>query len=210
MASARQDIIVAAERLFAERGLQGVSMREVVAAAGQRNNSAIQYHFGGRDGLMRAVFVYRMRDINKARWTLLDKCDADGLGHDVRALVRAYVEPLAQFLISAREGHYYAQFLVGTIPFTDFTDPDLREVTDAVVEVARRLTRCLTQLPPEASTVRVTMMFTMLPGALAIHEQRQLADLPQLHASFDALVADLIDIGVGALQAEHTTTDGAL
>ena len=201
-------MLVAAERLFAERGLHGVSMREVVAAAGQRNNSAIQYHFGGRDGLVRAVFAHRMRDINTARWALLDQLEAEGLGHDVRALVRAYVEPLAEFVASAREGHYYAQFLAGAIPFTDFTDPELRKVTDAVVEVTHRLTRCLTQLPSEAAAVRVSMVFTMLPGALAVHEQRQLAGLPRLHPSFGTLVDDLIDIGVGALQAEHTTNNG--
>ena len=34
------------------------------------------------------------------------------------------------------------------------------------MEVAQRLAACLPQLPPEGATVRVTMMFTMLPGAL--------------------------------------------
>lgn len=203
MTSARLDIVVAAERLFAERGLHGVSMREVVAAADQRNNSAIQYHFGGREGLVRAVFAYRMRDINAARWTLLGTLDADGLGHDVRSLVRAYVEPLADFLASAPDGRYYAQFLASALPFTDFTDPDLRDVTDAVAEVARRLIAALAHLPPEVATVRVTMMFTMLPSALVVHEQRQLAGLPQLHNTFGALATDLVDLGVGALQAEH-------
>lgn len=205
MTTARQDMVIAAERLFAERGLHGVSMREVVAAADQRNNSAIQYHFGGRDGLVRAVFAYRMRDINAARWTLLGRLDADGLGHDVRSLMRAYVEPLVAFLDSAQDGRYYAQFLASAVPFTDFTDPELSEVTDAVAEVALRLIAALTHLPPDTATVRVAMMFTMMPSSLAVHEQRQLAGLPQLHAGFAELATDLVDIGAGALLAAHTS-----
>ena len=51
MASARELIIVAAERLIAERGVD-VPLRDIAAAAGQRNNSAVQYHFGSRDGLI--------------------------------------------------------------------------------------------------------------------------------------------------------------
>ena len=46
-----QRMIVVAERLFAERGIEAVSLREVGAACGLRNNSAAQYHFGSRTGL---------------------------------------------------------------------------------------------------------------------------------------------------------------
>ena len=51
----REQLIAAAETLFAERGIEGVSLREINAAAGQRNASSIQYHFGNRDGLLAAV-----------------------------------------------------------------------------------------------------------------------------------------------------------
>ena len=55
--AARQAIVEAAERLFAERGIEAVSLRDVSAAAGQRNHSAAQYHFGDRAQLV--VFAYR-------------------------------------------------------------------------------------------------------------------------------------------------------
>ena len=45
----RERIIVAAERLIAERGID-VPLRDIAVAADQRNNSAVQYHFGSRDG----------------------------------------------------------------------------------------------------------------------------------------------------------------
>ena len=57
-ASAKEQIILAAERLFAERG-PDVSMREISAAAGSRNHTAVQYHFGSKEQLIRAIFEYR-------------------------------------------------------------------------------------------------------------------------------------------------------
>ena len=64
---AREAMIRAAERLFSERGIEAVSLREVGAVAGQRNNSAAQYHFGTREGLVDAVepvFGARLLGVN--------------------------------------------------------------------------------------------------------------------------------------------------
>jgi AcrR family transcriptional regulator len=52
-------MILAAEQPFAENGVDGVSLREIAVAAGQRNNSAAQYHFGTKQGLVEAVFDYQ-------------------------------------------------------------------------------------------------------------------------------------------------------
>jgi len=53
-------LILAAELLFARDGIEGASLREIAAQAGQRNHHAVQYHFGSRDTLVQAVFDYRM------------------------------------------------------------------------------------------------------------------------------------------------------
>ena len=50
----RRAILVAAERMFADYGLHGASLRQISEAAGQKNTSAIQYHFGNRDRLVEA------------------------------------------------------------------------------------------------------------------------------------------------------------
>ncbi|NDZ80673.1 helix-turn-helix transcriptional regulator [Streptomyces sp. SID10853] len=51
--------IDAAERLFAERGIDAVSLRTVGAEAGQRNTSAAQDHFGSRQALLDAITAAR-------------------------------------------------------------------------------------------------------------------------------------------------------
>ena len=48
----RQRILKAAERLFADRGYEETSIRAIVAKA-RVNQAAINYHFGGKDGLYR-------------------------------------------------------------------------------------------------------------------------------------------------------------
>ena len=48
----RTRLLDSAERLFAERGVDGPSLRDINTAAGQRNASGVQYHFGGRAGLL--------------------------------------------------------------------------------------------------------------------------------------------------------------
>ncbi len=50
----RERILKAAERLFAERGYDGTSVRAIVAKA-RVNQAAINYHFAGKEGLYREV-----------------------------------------------------------------------------------------------------------------------------------------------------------
>ena len=60
----RTAILITAERMFAIYGLHGASLRQISEEAGQKNTSAIQYHFGSRDKLIEAVFAMRMTRIN--------------------------------------------------------------------------------------------------------------------------------------------------
>ena len=61
----RDKLVSAAERLFAARGADNVSLREINRAAGQKNVAALHYHFGSRRGLMVAIFERRMTGINR-------------------------------------------------------------------------------------------------------------------------------------------------
>lgn len=107
-ADTREQIISAAEKLFAERGIDAVSLREINRAAGQRNSSALQYHFGDRNGLLRAVIAKHRADTDPRRHALLDQYEAGG-GSDVRALAAALVLPLAAKLADPDGGRAYLQ-----------------------------------------------------------------------------------------------------
>jgi AcrR family transcriptional regulator len=95
--STRELIIQAAEKLFAEHGIEGVSLREINRTAGQLNTGAVQYHFGDRDGLVRAILDKHAADLEPRRHALLDQYEAAGMD-DMRAMAAAYVFPLASKL----------------------------------------------------------------------------------------------------------------
>ncbi|WP_430330795.1 TetR/AcrR family transcriptional regulator [Rhodococcus sp. ACT016] len=199
--NAKTAMIEAAERMFAERGIDGVSMRDVAAAAGQKNNSAVQYHFGGRDGLVLEVFRRRMSEINRSRAAFLAKLDEEGRGHDVRGLVEAVVVPLADYLRTSGTDSYYAQFIARVSPSVDILNPDLSEVTEASREVSGRLMRALDHLPRRVAVIRVDLMLNMAVSALAVFEQRRNSGNPVVDTDFDETVRHLVDMSVGALAA---------
>jgi AcrR family transcriptional regulator len=103
-------LIRAAEQLFAERGSDAVSLRDIVAAAGATNASAVQYHFGDRKGLVRAILAKHEVDIERRRHELLDEYEARGEA-DIRALAAALVHPLAAELSNDDGGLGYLQLV---------------------------------------------------------------------------------------------------
>ena len=106
----RERLIEAAETLFAERGLDAVSLREINAASGSRNTSALQYHFGDRAGVIAAVLAKHEPEVEARRHALLDQYEADGR-HDLRLLAAALVRPSASKLSDPDGGAGYLQLM---------------------------------------------------------------------------------------------------
>jgi AcrR family transcriptional regulator len=97
-------LLDAAERLIAERGFE-VPLRDIAQAAGQRNNSAVNYHFRTRQDLLDAVVARRLLPMERERERMLGELHADEAG-DVHALMRILVLPLLRL-----EATHYARFL---------------------------------------------------------------------------------------------------
>jgi AcrR family transcriptional regulator len=97
-------LLDAAERLIAERGFE-VPLRDIARAAGQRNNSAVNYHFRSRQELLDAVVARRLLPMERERERMLDELGEHDAG-DVHALMRILVLPLLQL-----ESTHYARFL---------------------------------------------------------------------------------------------------
>lgn len=198
MASARERIIVAAERLIAEHGVD-VPLRDIAAAAGQRNNSAVQYHFGSRDGLIDAVASYRIADLEQHRLLLLAESEAQ----DVRSLVSALVVPMLTVPYEHGATHY-ARFLeqVRTHPALA-ADTNLDRAGRAAVRlIIVRLDRALQDLPAAVRRRRLRVLPTVLFALLADRERA--LDDPQRDDQDSA--AELVDLIVGLLTAPVSTT----
>lgn len=108
--SVKEKMILVGEMLFAKNGINGASMREIASKAGQRNHYAAQYHFGSREGLILAIFEYRMRQMEPARERMLREAEAKGLLMDARTLLDILMLPQLDLEDSAGN-HSYASFL---------------------------------------------------------------------------------------------------
>ena len=74
-ADTREKILDAAELLFIERGFAATSLRAIASRAGV-NLAATHYHFGSKEGLLRATVDRRMEPLNEERVRLLEEAEA--------------------------------------------------------------------------------------------------------------------------------------
>ena len=198
--STRELLLDTAERLFAQQGINGASMREIALAANQRNNGVTQYHFGDKAGLVRAVFERRAATVNARRLELL----ADvGKEHDAAVvdLVRVYVVPLGE---EVQKGNWYVPFL-SRLQAEGRRDEMLRPVPDEVntgfERVRRELRRVhLASLPPELFRNRLQLAVNFAIDALA-DQQARLAAAETRVLPIESFVDDLIAAIGGLLLA---------
>jgi AcrR family transcriptional regulator len=87
-------ILDVAEELFAERGLDRVSIRDITDAA-KANLAAVNYHFGGKEDLIAAVFQRRVWPVNQARLAALDELEkkSGSKPAKVEQIVGAFIRP---------------------------------------------------------------------------------------------------------------------
>jgi len=90
-------LLRAAEHHMAWHGIEGADLKAIQIDAGQRNKSAVNYHFGGRDGLVEAIGIWHRGPIDARRSELLDRLEAAGTT-DVADLAGAMVEPISECL----------------------------------------------------------------------------------------------------------------
>jgi len=110
---AREKLVEAARGLFAERGIEGASLREITRAAGQSNTSALQYHFGTRESLLDAVLETHQSEVDARRASLLEEFERKE-EPELRELASVLVRPSAAML-QVDGGKAYLQIMAELI-----------------------------------------------------------------------------------------------
>lgn len=194
----RLRLIRAAEQLFAERGIERVSLAEINLAAGQRNKTAAHYHFGDKSGLLRAVLDKHIPGLVRARDARLAALTASG-AWTVPGVVRALLDPLAgkltdadggcEFIrISAQLASQYSQAIDGghVDLFPAGLFEPLRKARDAF----------LTHVPPPIAAQRVSLAIGMILHSLAEHSRE-----PRTPATTELFLSNLQDCLVAVCKA---------
>lgn len=183
-----------AERLFAERGVWAVTNREITEAAGQKNVSALNYHFGSRSGLLAAVLARRGHELEAARAEMLAELPGGATTRDlVHVLVTVYAGALGssagldyvRIVDQLRSG--LADWRTG--PASD--DVHLQETLSAL--------EARPDAPPEIRSQRLVAMMMLMVGMTAARAQA-IADGLDLDMAHERFVASLTDILVAVLE----------
>jgi AcrR family transcriptional regulator len=194
-------LMTAAEGLFAEYGIEAVSARQIALAAGQRNQSAIRYHFGSKDDLIVALHAQRIGEINERRAQMFE---APGVAGDMRALIGAIATPLAERVERDASGSAYVRFLAHL--FSDRQRRDLLIEHGESAALLRRIYAALRGLPgaiPEPLfSERLRLMVGGIIHALADRERlRTKGGAGPFVLAQDAFLNNLIDASIGILTA---------
>lgn len=168
---ARQALLDAAEELFATHGIDSVSNRRIAEVAGQSNHSAVTYHFGGRDELLRALIERYSEPVGRSRAELVDRLPPGaGLTECLQCLILPVTDHIASLPTPTWRARFQRQ--LATTPSTAAMLAD-RARADAVSDVLiARIDASLASIPPSVQEGRERIVARMITDICAEYEAR--------------------------------------
>lgn len=198
----RRALLEHGARLFARHGVAEVSARQLHEAVGARNESALQYHFGDKQGLVREILEHHLEAVETRRAALVAAIVADGREGDLRALVHALAAPLAADL-ETELGRAHLR-LVARVNHPSLAYLPAFRLTEAPAgsAVVRWLAAALDPLPDSIRRERLVALREQLIALFGL--RAQLLDEPagQTVSSTELFVANLLDLVVAGLAVE--------
>lgn len=167
---ARTALLDAAEELFALHGVDSISNRRIAEHAGQANHSAVAYHFGTRDDLVRALVRRHAEQTAPLRRALADGLDDDASLHDVLVCL---ILPSTDVLAGLGAPTWRARMLrqVASTPST--ADALGGSVGDPTTEeLIARTSHLLSDLSPSVRSGRSALIGRMVIDTCADYEER--------------------------------------
>jgi AcrR family transcriptional regulator len=190
----------APEKMTGKRGDTRLRLMQINAAAGQRNESALHYHFGSKTGLVDAILNARVGAVDRVRAARVEALIAAGLTHDLKAVIRATFEPLTG-LLDTEEGVRFVRFAAQVLNDPDFDLPTvaLKSGFEGISRANALIVAALGDLVPEVAVQRQRLMIEMVLTSLALWTRRPDAMTNEPARRF--FVESLFDALAGALTA---------
>ncbi|MDZ7789483.1 MAG: TetR family transcriptional regulator [Xanthomonadales bacterium] len=164
--STRDRILDTAERLFSEQGFHLTTLRQITRAA-DANLAAVNYYFGSKQELIRAIFRRRLDALNAARLERLDTIEEETRRPELEAVLEAFVEPALEFTRGGdAEGQRFMQLLLRA--FAD-RDTALHEaMRQEYAHVMRRFADAVSAALRGADAARLRHQLDFIVGALTL------------------------------------------
>jgi len=213
--STKELLIETGERLFAQHGFDGISLREIAAMAGQGNCNAVQYHFGDKRGFISAILDDRVSRVDVLRRERFDSLEGTRNAEDPRELLKIIWLPDLT-LIGADGSHTHCRFQlqyllqrdVGEHPFFKI-EPHTRKSTvtrrgnrSCLLAVNALLRRHYMNLTPKTFNRRLTTLSMMFLTSVVEHDNARVLGKGNSHSEYDARL--VLDMSMGALSAAES------
>jgi AcrR family transcriptional regulator len=202
-ASTRDLLKLAARRLFAHRGLDGVSVRDIVLAAGQRNSGSLHYYFGTKENLARELVSDGAKLINQRRNTQLDDIERAGGPRHLREIIEILVWPSTGLAGERGEEDTYIRFIT-ILQMSHrqlFLDALEGRWASGYERCLAHIRRLLNDIDPAIVTQRLVFMSLYMRAAMSSREAALEAGSHSHHFwSADVTMQNLIDSIEGILR----------
>ncbi|WNG39035.1 TetR/AcrR family transcriptional regulator [Archangium violaceum] len=199
----RELILVTAERLFAEHGVEAVSNRQVSEAAGQSNNFAVGYHFGSKEELVVAIVRRHSESVERRRTEMLAEIAGSP---DLRDWMSCLVRPATEHLASLGIPSWYARFIAQVT-----THPALRErvrkesfTSRSMQQAHEGMFRLIPRLPEDVRQERNDMGRMLVVHMCAERERALHEGTAPPHSTWESTTDSLVDALVGLWLAPVT------
>lgn len=164
--STKTALLDSAEKLFAQNGIDGTSLRAITQDA-NANLASVNYHFGSKEGLVSAVFGRRLRPLNSRRLELLDQAILEkDRSARLRGILRAFVGPVLKMRFDRQQGNPEFIQLLGRT-FAESPGQPNPGLLAEFEQVLSRFVSALSETVPELGPETLAWRFHFTVGAMA-------------------------------------------
>jgi len=205
----KEKLLDHAEQLFAEKGIQATSIRDITQSTGV-NIASVNYHFDSKDGLVEQVLERRIIPLNHARTERLQQvlktADATERKPLVEDLLRALIEPTFEFAATLPEGQYFLQIVSRAMsgPDTQVRTIFLRQFKPLFQLTYDAMHKALPEIPSSVLLWRLYFSIGTLHSSMQmIGQKKPLLGSPMVAGNTSAIVEMLLPFLSSGMQAPY-------
>lgn len=211
MTETQAKLIEAAERIFADKGFHGTSVRDITNAA-SANIAAVNYHFGSKEGLFIEMIRYRIEPLNTLRMKLFDEATSENgdVPLSIRKIVEIIVKPLVDTFLSdtATPNTHFLRALGRGM--SEETSLMLKLKNDVFAEIIERiqseLGRTLFDLPEHIRQICFTFLVSTINSIIQIRLRKTDCEERPTKDSETTYIVSFIAGGIDSIANDYRST----